>query len=127
MLKTMRDSSRWLMWIIIVAIGAVFVLYLGVGGGFRGASGPDVVVDVDGRRYTARDVFRVRERLEAEYRRTLGAGFDASQAGEVLDQAAASSLMRMALLAREAEQMGLCVSDEEVRGYLKRISGAVDE
>ncbi len=127
MLKTMRESSRWLMWVVIIAVGAVFVLYLGIGGGFQGAAGPDVVVDVDGRRYTARDVFRVRQRLEAEYRRQLGDGFDASQAGDVLDESAASSLMRMALLAREAEEMGFRVSDEEVRSYLKRISGAVDE
>ena len=66
MLRTMRERSRWLMWLVIVGVGAVFVLYLGIGGGFRGGPGVDSVVEVDGRRFTARDVYRVRERQEAE-------------------------------------------------------------
>jgi peptidyl-prolyl cis-trans isomerase D len=122
----MRESSKWIMWLVILAVGAVFVLYLGIGGGFRGSGGADTVVDVDGRRFTARDVYRVRQRQEAEYRRALGDGFDASKA-EFLDEMAASALLRMALLAHEAEQLGFRVSDEEIRRYLKRISGAVDE
>jgi peptidyl-prolyl cis-trans isomerase D len=115
------------MWLVIVAVGAVFVLYLGIGGGFRGARGADAVVDVDGRRYTARDVYRVRQRQEAEYRRALGDDFDSTGAAEFLDEMAASMLMRMALLAHEAEQLGLRVSDEEIRGYLRRIPGTVND
>jgi len=126
MLRTLRESSKWIMWLVIVGVGGVFVLYLGIGGGFRGRAGVDTVVDVDGRRYTVRDVDRVRRRQEAEYRRALGEGFDASNA-EFLDEMAANSLLRMALLADEAEQLGLRASDEEIRSYLKRISGAVDE
>jgi peptidyl-prolyl cis-trans isomerase D len=123
----MRESSKWIMWVVILGVGAVFVLYLGIGGGFRGGGGAGAVVNVDGRLYTARDVYRVRQRQEAEYRRTLGDGFDSSGAADFLDEMAASTLMRMAILAREAEQMGFRASDEEIRGYLKRISGAVDE
>jgi len=126
MLRTLRESSKWIMWLVIVGVGAVFVLYLGIGGGFTGGGGADTVVDVDGRSYTVRDVYRVRQRQEAEYRRALGDGFDASNA-EFLEEMAASSLLRMALLAREAEQLGLRASDEEIRRYLRRISGAVDE
>jgi len=122
----MRESSKWIMWLVIVGVGAVFVLYLGIGGGFRGGGGADTVVDVDGRRYTTRDVYRIRERQEAEYRRALGDAFDPSKA-EFLDEMAASTLLRMALLARSAEQLGLRASDEEIRSYLKRVSGAVDE
>jgi peptidyl-prolyl cis-trans isomerase D len=127
MLRTMRESSKWIMWLVILGVGAVFVLYLGIGGGFRGGGGADTVVDVDGRRYTVRDVYRVRQRQEAEYRRALGDDFDSVNAADFLDEMAASMLMRMALLAREAEQMGLRASDEEIRDYLKRVSGAVDE
>jgi hypothetical protein len=114
----MRESSKWIMWLVIVAVGAVFVLYLGIGGGFSGGGGTDTVVDVDGRRFSARDVYRVRQRQEAEYRRALGDGFDASGAAEFLDEAAASALLRMAILAREAERMGFRASDEEIRRYL---------
>ena len=127
MLRIMRESSQWLMWLVIVGVGAVFVLYLGIGGGFRAGGGADTVVDVDGRRYTVRDVNRVRQRWEAERRREAGGDFDPSKLGDLLDEMAASMLMRMALQAREAEQMGLRVSDEEIRAYLKRIPGAVDE
>jgi peptidyl-prolyl cis-trans isomerase D len=115
------------MWLVIIGVGAVFVLYLGIGGGFRGSGGADTVVDVDGRRFTTRDVMRVRRRQEAEYRRALGDGFDASGAAEFLDEMAASTLLRLGLMAHAAEQLGLRASDEEVRRYLKRISGAVDE
>jgi peptidyl-prolyl cis-trans isomerase D len=127
MLRTMRESSRWIMWVVIVGVGAVFVLYLGIGGRFRGQGGPGTVVDVDGRRFTARDVFRVREQLEAQQRSALGDAFDAKGASEFLDEMAASMLLRTALLAREAEQMGLRASDEEVRSYVKRWPGATDE
>lgn len=127
MLRIMRESSQWIMWVVILGVGAVFVLYLGIGGGFQSSGGPGVVVDVDGRRFTTRDVYRVRQRQEAEYRRVLGDDFDSSNASEFLDEMAASSLMRMALVAHTGEQMGLRVSDEEVRAYLKRMSGAVDE
>jgi peptidyl-prolyl cis-trans isomerase D len=127
MLRTMRESSKWLMWVVILGVGAVFVLYLGIGGGFRGGGGADTVVDVDGRRYTVRDVYRVRQRQEAEYRRALGDDFDSVSAADFLDEMAASMLMRTALLAREAEQMGLRASDEEIRGYLRRLPGAVDD
>ncbi len=127
MLRTMRERSRWLMWLVIVGVGAVFVLYLGIGGGFRGGPGVDSVVEVDGRRFTARDVYRVRERQEAEYRRMLGDDFDAAGAADFLDQMAATMLMRLALLANAAEDLGLRVSDEEIRNYLKRIPGAVDD
>ena len=33
MLRTMRERSQWLMWVVILGVGAVFVLYLGIGGG----------------------------------------------------------------------------------------------
>jgi peptidyl-prolyl cis-trans isomerase D len=115
------------MWLVIIGVGAVFVLYLGIGGGFRGSGGADTVVDVDGRRFSVRDVMRVRQRQEAEYRRALGDGFDASSAAEFLDEMAASTLLRLALMAHAAERLGLRASDEEIRRYLKQISGAVDE
>jgi peptidyl-prolyl cis-trans isomerase D len=115
------------MWLVIVGVGAVFVLYLGIGGGFRGGPGLDSVVEVDGRRFTARDLYRERERQEAEYRRMLGDDFDAAGAAERLDEMAAGILLRRALLADAAEDLGLRVSDEEIRHYLKRIPGTVDD
>lgn len=127
MLRIMRKGSRWVMWLVIIGVGAVFVLYLGLGGGYSGGGGPQILVDVDGRQFDARDVQRARARLEDQYRMSLGDGFDADAAQQFLDESAASTLMQRALLAREAERMGLSVSDAEVRGYLRQIPGTVNE
>ncbi len=126
MLRTMRQGSRWIMWIVILGVGAVFVLYLGIGGAFAPSALPDTVVGVGPRNFDARDVQRVRQNQEAEYRRVLGDGFDPEAAGDFLDQAAVSSLLRVALFAREAERMGLSVSNDELRAYLRQIAGAED-
>ncbi len=128
MLRIMRQGSRWIMAIVIVAVGAVFVLYLGIGGGFgRAASGPQTVVAVGGRQFDSRDVLRRRQVLEQEYRRVLGEGFDPEQASDYLDQMAAGALLRFAILAEEAERMGLRVSDAEIREYLRALPGAAGE
>ena len=123
MLSSMRHISRWVMWIVIVGVGAVFVLYLGIGGAFVPSDQPDVVVTVGSRTYDARDLYRVRQAQEAEYRRILGDGFDAEAASESLDRNAAAILTRSALLAMEGERLGVHVTDAEVRAYLRRIAG----
>lgn len=127
MLRTLRQGSRLFMWIVILGVGAVFVLYLGFQGKFNSAPGPDVIVAVGKRHYDYRDVERVREIEESQFRRTLGKGFDPKTAQKFLVQQAVGSLMRNALLAQEAQRMGLVVSDEEVRAYLAAMPGAVDE
>jgi len=104
MLRFMRRSSRWVMWIVIIA-----------------------VVAVGDRSYDTRDVLRVRQSQEAQLRQNLGDAFDPDAASDYLDQSAASMLLRQALLAREAERMGLTVSDAEIRGYLRELPGAADE
>ena len=129
MLQIMRRGQRWIMWFVIVVVGGAFVFFLGIGGGGLGAgSAPQyVAVDVDGRRYDMRDVDRIRQRQVAEYRRTLGDGFDSEAAADFLDEMAARTLVRRAILAREAEHMGLRVTDREVRDYLRAIPGAADD
>jgi peptidyl-prolyl cis-trans isomerase D len=128
MLAVLRRGQRWILWLVIVGVGAVFVLYLGIGSGFDGGAGdPETVVAVGERRYDARDVLRVRARQEEEYRRVLGDGFDAEAASDFLDENAASLLMRVALLAGEAERLGLRASDDEVRAYLRSIPGVLGE
>ncbi|MGI9432255.1 MAG: peptidylprolyl isomerase, partial [Myxococcota bacterium] len=128
MLSIMRRGQRWIMWFVIVVVGGAFVFFLGGGGGLGPGGAPQyVAVDVDGRRYDMRDVDRVRQRQVAEYRRTLGDAFDPETAADFLDEAAARTLVRRAILAREAERMGLLVTEAEVRDYLRSIPGAADE
>jgi len=128
MLQIMRRGQRWIMWFVIVVVGGAFVFFLGGGGGAGSGGAPQyVAVEVDGRRYDMRDVDRVRQRQVAEYRRTLGDAFDPEAAADFLDEAAARTLVRRAILAREAERMGLLVTEAEVREYLRSIPGAADE
>jgi peptidyl-prolyl cis-trans isomerase D len=128
MLQIMRRGQRWIMWFVIVVVGGAFVFFLGSGGGGPGGAAPQyVAVDVDGRRYDMRDVDRVRQRQVAEYRRTLGDAFDPETAADFLDEMAARVLVRRAILAREAERMGLRVTDGEVRAYLRSIPGTEDD
>lgn len=127
MLRVLRNGSRWLMWVVIVGVGAVFVLYLGIGGGFAGGGGPGAVVRVGERVYSARDVLRVRRNLERRYREVLGEQFDAEEAATNLDEMAARSLVRQAIFAREAERMGLRVAPDELRDYLRSMPGAADD
>jgi len=127
MLKVMRRGSRWVMWLIIIGVGAVFVLYLGLGGGFRGGNGPGTAVAVGSRRYDARDIDRVRSIQEDQIRRVAGKGFDPDSASAYLDQQALGAVMRMALLAQDAEEMGLAVGQGEMKAVVRTIPGAVDE
>jgi peptidyl-prolyl cis-trans isomerase D len=128
MLQIMRRGQRWIMWFVIVVVGGAFVFFLGGGGGLLGGGPPQyVAVDVDGRRYDMRDVDRVRQRQVAEFRRTLGDAFDPDTAADYLDEMAARTLIRRAILAREAERMGIRVTDAEVREYLRAIPGAADD
>lgn len=126
MLRAMRQGSRLFMWIIILGLGLVFALYLGFQGSFNTAPGPHVVVAVGGRQYDFRDVDRIRQIEIENYRQSLGKGFDPKSASKFLLQQAAATLLRNALLAQEAQRMGLVVSDDEIRSYLEEMPGAVD-
>jgi peptidyl-prolyl cis-trans isomerase D len=126
MLEILRRSQRWIMWFVIVGVGFVFTVYLGSGNP-SGTGRTSAVVEVDGRRYGPRDLDRVRRFQEEQYRAALGDDYDASAASDQLDEIAANVLVTQAILAREAERMGLAVSDEEVRDYVRLIPGATDE
>lgn len=126
MLQKIRDGSRWIMIIIIGAIAAVFTLYLGSQGGLTAAPDEGIVVRVGPRTFDVRDVDRQRRQLEANLREQLGDSFDANAAADYLEESAASGLLRSALLAYEAERLGLVAGEEEVRDYFRSIPNVVD-
>jgi peptidyl-prolyl cis-trans isomerase D len=127
MLETLRRGQRWIMALVIAGVGFVFVFYLGLGGApGGGGGGAGAVVEVDDLRFGPRDVDRVRRQEEENYRRILGDAFDETAADQ-LDAIAANRLVTQAVLAREARELGLVVSDDEVREYVRRqIPGATD-
>ena len=126
MLKILRRGSRVLLWIVIIGVGAVFVLYLGFQGGFSPAPGSGPVVQVGDVSFEGRDLERVRLGMEARYREALGDQFDAERARGLLVDTAGSALLRSGLLAWQGQQMGLTVSDAEIRASL-RASGLVGD
>ena len=130
MLDVLRRSQRWLMGAIIVLVGGVFVAYLGLGGGPILGRGGDALIRLDDRRYSLEDLQRVREDQEARLRESLGDSFDASAAGPYLDQMAAQQLLQRAVLATEAERLGLRATDDEVRqlvrGFFRTPEGTLD-
>jgi peptidyl-prolyl cis-trans isomerase D len=117
------------MWIVILGVGAVFVLYLGFAGGLGGGNDPQSVVWVGERRYDAREVDRVRRATEDQYRQSMGDQFDPDNQAtqDFLIENAANSLLRAGLIAELGERMGLAVSDAETRAWVRSIPGALDD
>lgn len=126
MLDVMRRGSRLIMWIVIVGVGGVFVLYLGFQGSFQSRSEPDVVLRVGDRAYRQRDLDRLVRQTQEQNRQILGDAYDAEAMAEQLNQEAVGFLARNAILASEAERLGLRVSAEEVRDFVRRIPGAIN-
>jgi peptidyl-prolyl cis-trans isomerase D len=130
MLDVLRRSQRWLMGAVVFLVGGVFVAYLGLGGPMSSGPSAGTVVELDGRRYTLQDVQRARDDQERRLRESLGDAFDAAGASAYLDQMAAESLIQRAVLATEAEQLGLRATDDEirqvVRTYFRTPEGTID-
>jgi peptidyl-prolyl cis-trans isomerase D len=119
MLETLRRSQRWLMGAVVFLVGGVFVAYLGLGGPPASAPSAGAVVELDGRRYTMQDLQDVRAQQEARLRESLGDAFDAVGASAYLDQMATEALIQRAVLAAEAEALGLRATDDEVRQVVR--------
>lgn len=120
MLETLRRGQRWLMGAVVFLVGGVFVAYLGLGGPMTSGPSSGALVELEGRRYTLEDLQRTRQQQEQRLRDSLGDAFDAVGASEYLDQMAAEALIQRAVLAREAETLGLRATDEEIRQVVRQ-------
>jgi peptidyl-prolyl cis-trans isomerase D len=125
MLELLRRSHRYFIGGVIFAIAGVFVAYLGLGGPGKLSAGEErgAIVQLGSRRYSVADLQRVRDDQERNLRESLGQSFDAKAAGQYLDQISADQLIQRAVLANEAERMGLQASDEEVKLLVRRAFG----
>src|SRR5262245_46879688 len=131
MLRFLRRGQRWLMAVVIGAVGFVFALFIGVGAPLRRFGGhDDIVVGVGPYLFGPAEFERERARWEDQYRQALGDHFDARAVAQHLDSAAVEQLADRALLALEAEDLGLAVSKPEieraVRPNFAREGGQVD-
>jgi peptidyl-prolyl cis-trans isomerase D len=119
-LQILRRGSRAVLWVVIIGVGAVFVLYLGFQGGFAPAQAGGPVVGAGDCSFDGRELEDARLRIEEQYRQLYGNQFDAERARNLLVDAAGSGLLRSALLAAHGASMGLTVSGEEMKQVVRR-------
>jgi peptidyl-prolyl cis-trans isomerase D len=127
MLRILREGQRWIMGIVILIVGAVFVFFVGVGAPLRHGD-TDVVVQVEDLEFGRREVERMRARQEEQLRRQPGDQYDPKLLDERLnlDAMAANQLAQFAILANEAERLGLRVTDDELRDVIRNVPGLHD-
>jgi peptidyl-prolyl cis-trans isomerase D len=116
LLDSFRKGQRWLTLIFVSVIGLVFVFFLGVGGGF-GPSTPtgSAIVQLDDVRLGSRDFAREKYNTEARLRQELGESYDQLGADRYVDSQALGSLINSVILSTAAEEMGLQVTQDELR------------
>jgi len=121
MLEMLRRTHRYVVGAVVALIGGVFVAYLGLGGPGAGPGAEQgVIVELGDRRYFLSDLQRVRSDQEQRLRDSLGQAFDARAAGQYLDQMAADQIVQRAVLASEAERIGLRAADGEIKALVQR-------
>jgi peptidyl-prolyl cis-trans isomerase D len=121
-LRFLRRGQRWLTAVIVAGVGVVFAMFLGLGGPLQGPSA-GAVIQVGPHRFGLGEFERVRSQREEQLREAVGDAFDEKAFRGPLDDFAASVLVERAILAMEAERLGLAVSNQEVE-RLVRSSGS---
>lgn len=126
MLKTLRGGQRWLTALLVVGVGGVFVLFLGLQGPARFRSAGSIA-QVGPYEFGVREFERARERRVAELQQRFGEQFDPKTLSDTLDQMAVRQLVDQALLAIEAESLGMEVGKAEIEQIVLADPGFRDE
>ena len=119
MLKLMRDSFQQLKW-ILVAIVAVFILFIfvdwGAGGASSASSDRGYAARVNGETISYRDFNRAVYFMEENYKRMYGSQFTPEMAQAMgLNRQVLNSLVDERLLLQQARKLHLSATPEEVR------------
>jgi len=113
MLDILRKGQRWMTGLFVLGIGGVMVFFIGLGAPLQGSS-PNMLVRVGPYQFGIAEFERVRGQRESQYQEALGESFDATALRDTLDDITVRTLMDRAILAIEAESLGLTVSREEI-------------
>jgi peptidyl-prolyl cis-trans isomerase D len=128
MLESIRKGQRWLTLLLVIFIGAVFVLFMGVGGSLSPSTPTGTaIVELGDFRVQMTDYQRLRIRQEEVYRERMGEGFDARTFGPFLDAQTLRTLVESVVLAQSARDLGLGVSREEVQQLVRQSPAFRDE
>jgi len=119
MLKMMRDSFQHLKW-ILVAIVAIFILFIfvdwGAGGARSGSGDRGYAARVNGETISYRDFNRAVYFMEENYKRMYGGQFTPEMAEAMgLNRQVLNSLIDERLMLQQAERLHLNATPEEVR------------
>ena len=120
MLDTFRKGQRWLSLIFVSVIGLVFVFFLGVGGG----SGPgtptgNAILQLDDVKLTSRDFEREKANMEGRLRQQLGDSYDQVVASGFIESQALGTMINALVLSAAAEDIGLRVTQDELRRFVQ--------
>jgi peptidyl-prolyl cis-trans isomerase D len=126
MLDVIRQGQRWVTAILVVGVGGAMVVFIGLGGPLRGGSGT-AVVGVGDYHFGLREFERARAQSETQYREALGDGYDPQALRDALDGLAARTLVERAILAMEAERLGIPVARQEIERTVLSGGGFRDE
>jgi peptidyl-prolyl cis-trans isomerase D len=118
MLRFIRRGQRWLTGLIVLGVGGVFAVFIGIGAPLRSGPGGSVVA-VGPYHFGVSEFERERKQREEQYRQALGEQFDAKALEGSLDMLTAQVLTNRALLALEAERIGLTVAKPEIERALR--------
>lgn len=118
MLQTIRDRAQgWIAWVIVILISIPFALW-GIQSYLEVGAEP-VVAKVNGIEITRRDLDQRVQRTRMQLRDQLGASYDATSIDEkVLRREVLDGMVREALLVDVSNQLGMRVSDQELRAEI---------
>ena len=122
MLQVLRDSMKYLAWILWVVIG-VFVLFVfvdfGRGNNYGSGSPTAAAATVGGEPITRMEYEREKQRLDDQMRQQLGQQYNEELLKQLrLPQQALNRLVSNKILLAEANDLDLGVSDRELRRYI---------
>lgn len=129
MLRTMRESMKYLQWtlwaVVVVFVAFVFVDF---GGFVPGAETPAArnAATVGNMSVSWQEFEREYRGLESRLRDQLGANYDPAIFGERLPAQALDRLVSQRILASEARDLGLQITDAELREAIRGIPGLTD-
>jgi len=120
MLELMRKHARnWIMKVLLGIIIIVFIFYFGSLGGRQQT---EVIATVDGKNLTYADFQREYRNMVEAYRQRLGDKVAEQMIKEgVLKEQALDNLIYQTILLKKAAELGLQVSDEEMRNFIMAV------
>lgn len=129
MLKQLRENTKTILWVVVVAFvvslfaGGAMYMFGGGGGGGGGQPGEEsnLVGSIDGIELSRQMYSNTFQELYNNLRAQRGEGFKLSNTESyMLGEKAWESMLQKAIIAREIERFGIIVSDDELVAFLRR-------